>query len=215
MNIVSATYLLSSPSVDKCPPPDKPEYAFIGRSNVGKSSLINMLCNQQHLAKTSATPGKTQLINHFLIQSDEAPAKSGRSAARQQWYITDLPGYGYAKVAQGKRVEWKKMIENYLRKRSNLVVVFVLIDGRHEPQAIDLAFIRQLGEWSVPFAIVFTKSDKETQRVVQANIKAFTEKLRNDWEFLPPFFVSSAVKHRGKKEILFYIEECNAEILKS
>ena len=215
MNIVSATYLLSSPSVDKCPPADKPEYAFIGRSNVGKSSLINMLCNQQHLAKTSATPGKTQLINHFLIQSDEAQTKQGRSSKRQQWYITDLPGYGYAKVAQGKRVEWKKMIENYLRKRSNLVVVFALIDVRHEPQAIDLAFIRQLGEWSVPFAIVFTKSDKETQRVVQSNIKMFTETLRKEWEFLPPCFISSAVKQRGRKEILSYIEECNTGIVRS
>lgn len=174
-----------------------------------------MLCNQQHLAKTSATPGKTQLINHFLIQSDEVQNKAARSSKRQQWYITDLPGYGYAKVGQGKRIAWKKMIENYLRKRQNLVVVFVLIDVRHNPQAIDLEFLRQLGEWSVPFAIVFTKSDKETQRVVQANIKKFTEALRQEWEFLPPCFISSAVKQRGRKEILSYIEECNAAVLKS
>jgi GTP-binding protein len=212
MNIVSAIYMVSSPSVEKCPPSDKPEYAFIGRSNVGKSSLINMICRQQNLAKTSATPGKTQLINHFLIESEPENIKAKQISKRQQWYITDLPGYGYAKVAQGKRLEWKKMIENYLRKRSNLVVVFVLIDVRHDPQAIDLNFIRQLGAWGVPFSIVFTKSDKETQRVVQANIKKFTDALREEWEFLPPYFISSTVKQRGRKEMLAYIEECNAAI---
>lgn len=213
MNIISATYLISSPSVDKCPPADKPEYAFIGRSNVGKSSLINMLCDRQNLAKTSATPGKTQMINHFVIQSGE-PASGKNKKAPVSWYMTDLPGYGYAKVGQGQRAAWKKMIEGYLRKRSNLVVVFVLIDVRHDPQENDLAFIRQLGEWKVPFSIVFTKSDKENQRIVQMNKKKFLEALGKDWEYLPPHFITSAVKQRGRKEILTYIAECNDAIKK-
>jgi GTP-binding protein len=212
MNIVSATYLLSSPSVDKCPPADKPEYAFIGRSNVGKSSLINMLCNQQQLAKTSATPGKTQLINHFLIQSEPDKVKTNQKVQRQSWYITDLPGYGYAKVSQGKRIQWKQMIENYLKKRTNLIVVFILIDARHSPQEIDLSFIRQLGDWKIPFSIIFTKSDKETQSVVQANVKKFTHALSEEWESLPNYFISSSVKHRGKKELLAFIESCNASL---
>lgn len=211
MNIISATYLISSPSVEKCPPADKPEYAFIGRSNVGKSSLINMLCDRQHLAKTSATPGKTQLINHFIIKS-ENPETGKKKTTPGLWYMTDLPGYGYAKVGQGQRASWKKMIEGYLRKRSNLVVVFVLIDVRHDPQAIDIEFIRQLGEWRVPFCIVFTKSDKENQRTVQLNKKKFLEVLSKEWEYLPPHFVTSAVKHKGRKEILTYIATCNETI---
>lgn len=213
VNIITASYLVSSPTVDQCPKADKPEYAFIGRSNVGKSSLINMLCSQQQLAKTSATPGKTQLINHFLIQSETKKTGKSKQASRQNWYITDLPGYGYAKVSQGKRVAWKKMIENYLRKRTNLVIVFLLVDIRHHPQEIDLEFIRQLGAWAVPFSIVFTKSDKETQSVVQANIKKFTAALREDWESLPPFFLTSAVKHRGRKELLEFIENCNDSLM--
>jgi GTP-binding protein len=211
MNIISATYLISSPSIDKCPPADKPEYAFIGRSNVGKSSLINMLCDRQNLAKTSATPGKTQMINHFVIQSGE-PASGKTKKAPVSWYMTDLPGYGYAKVGQGQRAAWKKMIEGYLRNRSNLVVVFVLIDARHDPQENDLVFIRQLGEWKVPFCIVFTKSDKENQRTVQMNKKKFLEALGKEWEYLPPHFITSAVKQRGRKEILTYIAECNEAI---
>ena len=171
-----------------------------------------MLCNQQQLAKTSATPGKTQLINHFLIQSETKKTGKNAQAKRQTWYITDLPGYGYAKVSQGKREAWKKMIENYLRKRTNLVIVFVLIDIRHRPQEIDLEFIRQLGAWSVPFAIVFTKSDKETQSVVQANIKNFSAALREDWESLPPSFLTSAVKQRGRRELLEFIENCNESL---
>jgi GTP-binding protein len=213
MNIVSARYVVSSPSVDKCPPADMPEYAFIGRSNVGKSSLINMLCMQQQLAKTSATPGKTQMINHFLIQSEPKAINSNKKAIRSSWYITDLPGYGYAKVAQGQRAQWKKMIERYLKERKSLVVVFVLIDARHKPQDIDLAFIRQLGEWKVPFTIVFTKSDKETQRVVSANVRQFLDALQQDWESLPPHFITSAVKHKGRKEILSFIEKCNLSIV--
>jgi GTP-binding protein len=212
MNIVSARYVVSSPSVDKCPPADMPEYAFIGRSNVGKSSLINMVCRQQQLAKTSGTPGKTQMINHFLIQSEPEDKKPNKTNIRSSWYITDLPGYGYAKVAQGQRAQWKKMIERYLRERTSLVVVFVLIDARHKPQEIDIAFIRQLGEWKVPFALVFTKSDKETQRVVSAHVRLFLDTLQQEWESLPPYFVTSAVKQKGRKEMLSYIEKCNLEL---
>src|SRR5882757_963350 len=154
MQINTAEYVISSPDYTKCPATDRPEYAFIGRSNVGKSSLINMLTNNQKLAKTSGTPGKTQLINHFIIN--------------KSWYIVDLPGYGFAKVSQRDRRRWEQMIENYLRKRENLVNIFVLIDSRHGPQKIDLDFVNQLGEWQIPFALIFTKADKETQRVVAA-----------------------------------------------
>src|SRR5438128_12307435 len=176
MLIKSAKYIISSPGIDKCPPPDKKEYAFIGRSNVGKSSVINMLCNNQKLAKTSGTPGKTQMINHFLVN--------------KSWYIVDLPGYGFAKVSQRDRRRWEQMIENYLRKRENLVNVFVLIDSRHGPQKIDLDFINQLGKWEVPFMIAFTKSDKETQREVSKNVKSFLNTMRKDWQVLPQHFVS-------------------------
>ena len=195
MDIVSASYVVSSPDVKSCPPADKPEYAFIGRSNVGKSSVINMLCNNQKLAKTSGTPGKTQLINHFLVN--------------EEWYLVDLPGYGFAKVSQRDRNRWEQMIEHYLRKRENLLNVFVLIDSRHGPQQIDLKFIDQLGKWEIPFALVFTKSDKETQRTVAANIKAFLNAMRANWEFLPPHFVTSAVKKLGRDKLLQFIGEIN------
>jgi GTP-binding protein len=207
MNIITASFLISSPDWAKCPSPDKPEFAFIGRSNVGKSSLINMLCNKQQLAKTSATPGKTQLINHFLIESEEEQGAGAARKKRSHWYLADLPGYGYAKVAQGKRRQWQQMIEQYLRKRENLMTVFVLIDARLRPQSIDLEFIRSLGEWQVPFALVFTKSDKTTQREVSAHVKQFLDTLREEWEYLPPHFVTSAVKHRGRKELLEFIKE--------
>jgi GTP-binding protein len=207
MNIITASFLISSPDWTKCPAPDKPEFAFIGRSNVGKSSLINMLCNKQQLAKTSATPGKTQLINHFLIESEEEQGPGAARKKRSYWYLADLPGYGYAKVAQGKRRQWQQMIEQYLRKRVNLMTVFVLIDARLRPQNIDLEFIRSLGEWKVPFALVFTKSDKTTQREVSAHVKQFLDTLREEWEYLPPHFVTSAVKHRGRKELLEFIKE--------
>ena len=147
MEIHSAVYVISSPDYTQCPKPDRPEYAFIGRSNVGKSSLINMLVNNDKLAKTSGNPGKTQLINHFNIDNS--------------WYIVDLPGYGFAKVSQAQRKKWEKMIEDYLRKRENLMNVFILIDSRHSPQKLDLEFINRLGEWQIPFCIVFTKADKE------------------------------------------------------
>jgi GTP-binding protein len=197
MDIHSSVYVVSSPDHTMCPKPDRPEYAFIGRSNVGKSSLINMLVNNEKLAKTSGTPGKTQLINHFSINNE--------------WYIVDLPGYGFAKVSQGQRKKWEKMIEDYLRRRENLVNVFILIDSRHSPQKIDLEFINRLGEWQVPFCIVFTKADKENQRVVSANVKAFLEKMRASWQFLPQHFVTSAVKKMGRDKILQLIEEMNGE----
>jgi GTP-binding protein len=194
MQIKSAKYLISAPSFDLCPKPDKPEFAFIGRSNVGKSSLINMLVNQKNLAKTSANPGKTQLINHFEINS--------------RWYLVDLPGYGYAKVAQSSRRRWEQMIENYLRKRENLVNVFVLIDSRHKPQKIDLEFVNQLGEWQIPFTLVFTKADKEKPGVVQRNVKAFIDEMRELWEFLPQSFVTSAEKITGKDELTAFLAQC-------
>ncbi|MGN6213879.1 ribosome biogenesis GTP-binding protein YihA/YsxC [Parafilimonas sp.] len=204
MQITKAVYLISSPSVDKCPQPDRPEYAFIGRSNVGKSSLINMLCNNAKLAKTSAAPGKTQLINHYEIESVATNPKT-----KTKWFLVDLPGYGYAKRAQKLRKQWTKMIEDYLRKRKNLLNIFVLIDARHEPQKIDLEFIDSLGEWQLPFAIVFTKADKEKPGAVERNVKLFFEKMKENWEFLPPYFVTSAVSKSGKNEVLKFIEDCN------
>ena len=197
MIIRSAEYIISSPNYLQCPPADKPEYAFIGRSNVGKSSLINMLCNNERLAKTSNTPGKTRLINHFLIN--------------KSWYIVDLPGYGFAKVSLTERRNWEQMIEDYLRKRENLVSVFILIDSRHNPQKLDLEFINELGKWKVPFSIVFTKSDKENQRTVSLNVKNFLAKLRETWQFLPQHFLTSAIKKTGRDKILALIEEMNGE----
>jgi len=210
MIIQSATYIISSPDYTKCPKPDRPEYAFIGRSNVGKSSLINMLCDNHKLAKTSGTPGKTQLINHFDIKSlpdGESPSGS-RSEA---WYLVDLPGYGFAKVSQSQRKQWEQMIENYLRKRENLINVFVLIDSRHSPQKLDLDFVNQLGEWEVPFCLAFTKADKETQKEVSKNVKAFLDAMRKTWQFLPRNFVTSAEKRMGRDKMLQFIEACNNE----
>ena len=200
MEIIAASYLISSPSVDKCPKPDKPEYAFIGRSNVGKSSLINALTSKKELAKVSSSPGKTQLINHFVVTAGND---------RKEWYLVDLPGYGYAKRSLSQRKTWEKMIENYIRQRENLVTLFVLIDSRHEPQAIDLKFINQLGEWGIPFALVFTKADKSTQREAAANVKRFLDAMKETWEELPPHFVTSAVKRTGVRQILGYINELN------
>ncbi|MCF8449636.1 MAG: ribosome biogenesis GTP-binding protein YihA/YsxC [Taibaiella sp.] len=199
MEIGTATYIISSPKVENCPTPDMPEYAFIGRSNVGKSSLINMLTGQSKLAKTSNTPGKTQLINHFLVN--------------KSFYIVDLPGYGFAKVSQNTRASWEKMIADYLRQRTNLVTVFVLIDSRHEPQNKDLEFLRKLGEWEVPFNVVFTKADKSTQRIAARNARLFIEAMKKEWEFIPRSFITSAVKYLGRKDILTFIEELNAEYL--
>lgn len=211
MHIKTAAYLISSPDYKKCPPPDKPEYAFIGRSNVGKSSLINMLCDNQKLAKTSGTPGKTQLINHFVVESVTTQLPGQAKGKDESWYLVDLPGYGYAKVSQSSRRRWEQMIEGYLRHRENLANVFVLIDSRHEPQKIDLEFLDQLGKWQVPFCLVFTKADKETQKVVSKNVKDFLNAMRKTWQFLPQHFVTSAVKKMGREKVLMFIEETNKE----
>ena len=208
MLIKSAKYIISSPDFEKCPAPDKKEYAFIGRSNVGKSSLINMLCNNDRLAKTSGTPGKTQLINHFEIVSSSA-ITTGKEGENVKWFLVDLPGYGFAKVSIRSRRRWEQMIEGYLRKRANLEMVFVLIDSRHTPQKLDLDFLNQLDNWGIPFALIFTKADKETQAVVAKNVKLFLDRLRKTWQFLPQHFVSSANKKLGKDKILTLIDERN------
>jgi GTP-binding protein len=202
MDIISAKYIISSATYKQCPKADKPEYAFIGRSNVGKSSLINMLTGQTKLAKTSATPGKTQLINHFEVLSTD----------KKKWYLVDLPGYGYAKRAQTARNNWENMIESYIRKRENLVNIFVLVDSRHEPQPIDLEFVRKLGEWQVPFSIVFTKTDKNKPGATVRNIQLFLKELETEWEELPPNFATSAIEKEGRKELLKYISSINIDI---
>lgn len=206
MEIRSATYVISSPDIQSCPAADRPEYAFIGRSNVGKSSLINMLVDIDKLAKTSAAPGKTQLINHFAIESISA------SRVVSKWYLVDLPGYGFAKVSLAQRKKWEKMIEDYLRKRETLAHVFILIDSRHSPQKLDLDFVNNLGKWEIPFSLVFTKSDKENQKTVQANVKAFLNKMLESWQFLPQHFISSAAKKTGREPLLRLIESMNAEL---
>ncbi|MEO7210293.1 MAG: ribosome biogenesis GTP-binding protein YihA/YsxC [Chitinophagaceae bacterium] len=210
MLIIKAAYLISNPDVKNCPAPDRPEYAFIGRSNVGKSSLINMLCGKQKLAKTSGTPGKTQLINHFEIES-----KAGEKKPLLKWYLADLPGYGYAKVAQSKRSTWELMIRDYLLKRTNLLQVFALIDSRHPPQKIDLEFLDNLANAQIPFSLVFTKSDKEKPAVVKRNMQAFLDALLEKWQFLPQAFVTSAIKHTGKDEILELINNLNKSFIEN
>lgn len=198
MEIKSAEFIISNTKVDLCPKGDLPEYAFIGRSNVGKSSLINMLTRKPKLAMTSATPGKTLLINHFLIN--------------KQWYLVDLPGYGYA--ARGKKQVEKiqKIIEDYILQREQLVNLFVLIDIRHDPQKIDLEFIEWLGENGVPFSIIFTKADKLSGGKAKANVNAYMEKLSEKWEELPPHFISSSENKTGRDEILNYIESINSSL---
>ena len=191
--IRKAEFIKSSSSLKDCPKPDAPEYAFIGRSNVGKSSLINMLCMNRNLAKTSATPGKTRLINHFKINDS--------------WYLVDLPGYGYAKVPKNMRKDFSKLIFNYLTKRDSLNCVFVLIDSRIKPQANDLEFINKLGELNIPFAIVFTKTDKTTQKQLNDNTVAFKNEMLKTWEELPPCFYSSSVSKKGRTEIIEFIEK--------
>ncbi len=198
MQIKTAEYLMSNDDYRKCVKPDKPEFAFIGRSNVGKSSLINMLTSNSKLAKTSASPGKTQKINHFVINN--------------QWYLVDLPGYGYAKVSKSQRAVFRKMIDDYILNRQNLVNLFVLIDCRHEPQDIDVEFINWLGESRVPFTIIFTKADKIGPNVLKANVEAYKEHLLQTWENLPDMLVSSAVSKMGQEEILDYIEKIIKEL---
>lgn len=204
MEITSSKYIISSPSYDQAPKADRPEYAFIGRSNVGKSSLMNMLCNNKELAKTSSSPGKTQLINHFEIVSSD----------KKNWYMVDLPGYGYAKVSQSSRRRWEQMIEGYIRKRENLVCLFVLIDSRHEPQAIDLEFLNQLGKWETPFVLVFTKSDKNKPAATTRNVEAFLAAMAETWEEPPPYFITSATEKTGRKPLLDYIANLNRNFKK-
>ena len=199
MHIISAEYVISSATYKQCPEHKNPEYAFIGRSNVGKSSLINMLTNKKNLAKTSANPGKTQLINHFEILSSD----------KKKWWLVDLPGYGFATVSQSARRNWSNMIESYIRKRENLVCLFVLIDSRHEPQKIDLEFIDQLGEWQVPFVLLFTKADKNKPGATKRNVENFLSAMAERWEQPPPFFVTSAMNQDGRDELLKYIGGLN------
>lgn len=192
MLIKSAEYVISSARVDQCPQGELPEFAFIGRSNVGKSSLINMLTGRAGLAKTSATPGKTILINHFLIN--------------KEWYLVDLPGYGYAKRGQQQRDELQRMITGYILRREQMMNLFLLIDARHEPQRIDLEFIEWLGENGIPFSIVFTKADKLSKGKLAANIKHYLSELSKQWEELPPHFITSSETKQGREELLDYIE---------
>jgi len=193
MEIKQSEFVKSSAEIDQCPAGTLPEFAFIGRSNVGKSSLINMLTGRRKLAKTSNTPGKTQTINHFLIN--------------QQWHLVDLPGYGYAKVSKTTRDDWGKMIESYLLNRPQLVSLFVLIDSRIPPQKIDLAFIDWVGERRVPFSIIFTKVDKQNEKKTRKSIRAFETAMRETWAELPPMLISSSVTRTGREEILAYLDE--------
>ena len=196
MEIMHSEFVSSVADIKNCPSPDKPEFAFIGRSNVGKSSLINMLTNRKGLAKISVKPGKTQTINHFIIN--------------KLWYLVDLPGYGYASVSRSKRFSWGKMIENYLLKRENLYCIFILIDSRLKPQAIDLSFIEWAGSKGIPLCIVFTKTDKLNKNEVQKNKGIFENTLLKSWEELPPMIMTSATEKKGKKEVLSFIKEALA-----
>ena len=201
MEVKTARFLVSNSNVKKCPAPDLPEFAFIGRSNVGKSSLINMVVNQKKLAKTSTRPGKTQLINHFLIN--------------ENWYLVDLPGYGYAKVSKTQRNKFQAYISDYIINRKNLYCLFVLVDSRHEPQTIDLEFIDWLGEKEIPFALIFTKCDKMGKNLLSSNVAGYKKSLLKSWAELPPIFLSSAETGLGKNEILHYIAEVEPNLANS
>ena len=198
MEINKSEFVISSPVVNKCPADNKPEYAFIGRSNVGKSSLINMLCNHKGLAKTSSTPGNTLLINHFIINNE--------------WYLVDLPGYGFAKRSKNERQKLENMIRGYILQREQLVNVFVLVDIRHEQQAIDREFIDWMGTSNIPFAIVFTKADKLSAAKAKQNIEKWMKALEDAWEELPPYFITSSEKKQGRDEILDYIDQINKSL---
>lgn len=198
MEVTSAKFVISNTRLDKCPQDGKPEYAFIGRSNVGKSSLINMLTRNNKLAMTSSTPGKTLLINHFIINNE--------------WYLVDLPGYGYAQRGKKQQEQIRRLIENYILEREQMTCLFVLIDSRHAPQTIDLEFMEWLGENGIPFAIVFTKADKLSGGKLKENIEAYKQKLQEQWEELPPIFASSSEKKTGRKELLDYIDSINKSL---
>ena len=198
MKITSAEFVMSNSDVAKCPKHALPEYAFIGRSNVGKSSLINMLTNRKSLAKTSGRPGKTQLINHFIINSS--------------WYLVDLPGYGYARVSKSSKKTFQKFITNYFEQRQQLVSAFVLVDIRHQPQRIDLEFMQYLGESGIPFGIIFTKADKLKPNAIERHVNDYSEVLLESWEELPPYFVTSSTNKLGQDDVLSFIEATNAEI---
>lgn len=200
MKIKSAEFVISNTDYKSCPVDGKPEYAFIGRSNVGKSSLINMLTNRKGLALTSSTPGKTMLINHFLINDE--------------WYLVDLPGYGYARRGKENRDKLRIIIEDYILERTAMTTLFVLVDSRHEPQAIDLEFMEWLGESGIPFSIVFTKGDKQGTGKLKMNVNTYQKEMLKSWEELPPIFVTSAETGIGKDEILKYIQEVNKTIKK-
>lgn len=196
MKIKEAKFVISNTDITKCPTDGKPEYAFIGRSNVGKSSLINMLTNHSKLAKTSGRPGKTQLINHFIINNE--------------WYLVDLPGYGYAKASKTSRAKWEKFISEYLQKRESLFNVFVLLDARLEPQKIDLEFMNWCGQHGIPFSMVFTKIDKLSSSALQKNLSKYKKVLQKDWAEIPPVFTTSSVSKFGQEKLLNYIERINA-----
>jgi GTP-binding protein len=198
MKIKSAEFVVSNSDVTKCPKNAIPEYAFIGRSNVGKSSLINMLTDRKSLAKTSGRPGKTQLINHFIIN--------------ENWYLVDLPGYGYARVSKSSKKKFQKFITNYFEQRQQLVSAFVLVDIRHNPQPIDLEFMQYLGESGIPFAIIFTKADKLKPMAINKHVEDYCNELLKSWEELPPYFVTSSSKKIGQEEVLDFIEATNEEI---
>jgi len=198
MQIKTAEFIVSNQEVFKCPNNQLPEYAFIGRSNVGKSSLINMLTNQKRLAKTSGRPGKTQLINHFLIN--------------KEWFLVDLPGYGYARVSKSAKKIFQKFITTYFKERKQLVSAFVLVDIRHEPQSVDLAFMQWLGEYEIPFSIIFTKADKLRPKAIEKHIQSYKNKLLEFWEEMPNYFTTSSTNYLGKEALLNYISGVNNEL---